>query len=1061
MKSKLTAVVLIAAQLAMTGIGAVRAAGTDGTLIVEGENYFRITGTSKIDSAASLSGGKSLSITIAKDKIPKLGSEILYKIQAQSEGWYYMHMTCPTIGAKWISPCAVRINDGDYQMLGSMSYEQTGTLNGTGVSNNHYNMYKLKPVLLKKGVNDIYLKLPYGTISTGKIEFRLDCIKFEPMLDWEFVGFETDMPANVYEQKDNVNPKLNFTFADKQPHKIYYRVEDYFGNVIAEEETQLRNSREYYLKFDKKLETGHYTVYIAIDDVEIEKEYYFSVVKNFDERDVSANTHFMVDVVANQLLQLDDAESHIRALRLAGVTSARERYQWSRYQSEAGVIDHTWFDAYRDIYEENGIHVMSLPAALPELYKTDGHKIFPGNLLEVYNHAKMMGETYGGQLDIEAWNEPDNKDDAPDWLAAYMKALAIGARDGNPEATTIGPGICVMPGYYTDVLAQNEVMDYMDAFAFHYHRGYGTTSTNVTPLPERAKPYDDAVKRYGYEDKYIYNTEAGMSLPTNPTADDALKKQARYCATSMLTTASMGIDRHYWFIWSSYLERGVTWGNFTSDDMPFSAYNVLAAMTDIVGEAKYIGSLDVGEEVTCLVFENRGKHVAAIWSENATSVKIPTSQNEAELVNIMGVSSKILNSNGGFDIISSPDVQYVKLDGKFDKYKDVVYQEKQVEKKQFTKAERVVLQQIYPEDTIIAARGLGYSVSGTEPTTVKVRAVNLNDTQMTGVISGNAYGSWQLSPASQEITIEPFAAAELSFTLTPGEGAMPGVAAPVTFEGTFGSEKTSRSAVSIAPPFGNDVEPNFLLEGYDEPSNWSKNITDGGTDEHVKEEDGVMSIKYVFPPESPDNWVYPKFEVAEGSLAGTAGLVYEIYFEETPPPGVELRAFAYEREGGEYFTSGAIPVELKAGWNRVAVPWSRFSLRSVSADFTFNLETEEIVAISIGMNLKKGLTETEHKIRNLGAFYQPETDIHPSIDNLTCEINANKVSISAVLTEHETDIQPGSVKLLIDNEWIDVQVIGSEATASFIAEQGTHEGFLRLADNTGKVIFKTISFEIE
>lgn len=1059
MKRRITAIAAMAVQLCMVCSGALSVKAAGQTLIAEGENSFRTSITCSTQSASSLSGGSALVVHRSADSIPKRGVTLLYKVQSQYEGAYYMYITCPTIGAAWISPCEISINGDSYERLTSMKYEQVGTLNGTGVANDLYNQYKLKSVVLKKGVNDIYVRIPSARASDGQMYFYLDCIKFEPA-PWEVSGFETGVPANIYEEKDEIAPKLNFSFSDSEPHTLYYRVEDYFGSTVSEETVDVRNMREYTLKFDTKPQTGHYTVHVSADGSEEETEYYFSVVKNYDERDVSANTHFMVDAAGIYLISTDKIEDYARAMRLAGMTSVRERFRWTTYQKSSDEIDMTAFEQYQKVYEENGLHTMTLNESVPAFMKNDAHTLFPADLVEAYKFSKFMSETYGTAVDVEAWNEPDAKQDGADYLAAYMKAMAIGQRDANPDNVAIGPGLCVSPSFYADTLFQNEAMEYLDVWAFHGHVMGANVKSNLCDIPKNLQLYMDTVKRYGYDgNKYYYLTEAGMSALPDPTVPAAQqKKQARYCATSMLETAAMGIDRHYWFVFPYYKEGDLWWGTFTSDDMPYSAYSVFAAMTDAVGEAKYIGSLDVGEDVTCYVFENRGKHVAAVWSENETPVKLPASQTEAELVNIMGVSRTIENSGGGFDITSGPDVQYIRLDGKFDAYKDVVYKEKQTERKEFTKAERVILQQNYPAESVAGVRNGGYMVDKSSPTTLNVDVTNLNDTVMSGTVSGTAYGGWKLSPDSQSVTVEPFSKATLTFELAPSAEVVAGVTCPVSFEGTFGGSKTSRCVASVVTPVGDDVETSFVLSGYDEPSNWSKNIAAGGTDEHVNEGNGVLGIRYTF--RSGDKWVYPQFKLQNGdNLEGSSGLVYEAYFD-TLPAGIRLRAFAYENNGSVYFTDTPVWVDgLKKGWNKIVIPWSLFVWQGGLTDFNFNLDPEEIFAISIGLNSQTE-TDISYKVRNLGVYSQPEVNVYANMTDIVCNTDGSSVSLSAELIPNETGIQEGSVKLVIDEKEVDVTLDGNSVTASFTASPGAHEGYLRFFDNTGKAIFKTCSFEI-
>lgn len=1030
------------------------AAGNE--IVVEGENSFKTSITCSTQSANSLSGGKALMVQRSAANVPKDGCTILYKVQVDYDGAFYMYITCPTIGADWISPCEIRINDEPYQRLTEMKYEQVGTLNGTGVADNLYNQYKLKSVNLKKGINNIYVRIPSARQMDGQMYFYLDCLKFVPA-PWGLNGFETGVPTNVYEEKDEVKPVINFSFSDPETHKLTYRVANYFDETVLEETVDIVNTNQYELNFQEPLPVGHYTVHVSVDDAE-PVEYYFSIVKNYEERDVESNTHFMVDAAGIYLIDSTKIEDYARSMRLAGITSARERFRWTTYQTDSETIDMSAFEVYQKAYEENGIHTLALNESAPGFMRSESH-VFPQDLVEAYKFAKYMTERYGDKVSIEAWNEPDTKDEPADYLAAYVKAMAIGQKDAQADSLAVGPGLCVSPGLYTDTFLQNEVMEYLDVWSFHSHTSGANTNTKTRDIPGIMSLFMDTIKNYGYDgNKYYYLTEAGINaLPDPDIPAERQKVQTRYLATSMLQVAQLGTDRHYWFVYPYYKEGDLWWGSFTQDDMPYSVYSALAALTDVMGEAKYIGELDLAEGVNCLVFEDKGNHVLGIWSENETDVQVQTSQGEAQLVNIMGNAETITAENGAFAITSGPDMQYLKLEGKVDAFKDAVYQEKEVEPTSFTKAQRVILQQNYPADTVPGSKSGGYILPTDQTTTVTVNVTNLNDTAMSGTVTGKIFEGWTMTPASQNVTVEPYSVQSLTFEISATESALPGVSVPVVFEGTFGGERTSRTVTTIVAPADDNVETSYLLNGYDDPANWQKNMTEGGTEERVAEGNGVLDIHYVF--QDGDKWVYPRFDLQGDNLKGTAGLVYEVYFDEVPE-GLRLRAFAYEKNGSAYFTDAATSSDqLKKGWNRIVIPYSKFVWQGGLTDFNFNLDPEEITAISLGLN---SATERDihYKIRNVGVYEQPEVAIYASIDSFDAAVAGNTVTFSAELSENQTGIQQDTIRLLVDDVQIEAAYADGKVTATYQAEPGTHEAKLIFTDGIGKAIFSTCSFEI-
>lgn len=1032
----------------------VRAAGNQ--IIVEGENSFKTSITCKTQSANSLSGGKSLEVHRAADSIPKDGCTMLYKVQAQYDGAYYMYITCPTIGAAWISPCEIRINDGPYEKLTAMKYEQVGTLNGTGVQKDLYNEYKLKSVNLKKGINNIYVHVTSARQSDGQMYFYLDRLKFVPA-PWGLNGFETGAALNVYEEKEEIKPAIIFSFSDPETHKLSYRVDDYFGNTVLEETVDIVNISRYELNFKEKLPIGHYTVHVSADGGE-EVEYYFSIVKNYEERNVESNTHFMADAAGIYLIDPAKIEDYARTMRLAGIRSARERFRWTTYQKDSENIDMSLFDVYQNAYEKNGIHTLALNESAPGFMRDQAHT-YPKDLVEAYKFAKYMTERYGDAVSVEAWNEPDAKDEPSDYLAAYIKAMAIGQKDAKADSLAVGPGLCVSPALYADTFLQSQVMDYLDVWSFHTHTSGANTAVKTRSISGVAKLFMDTVKRYGYDgNKYYYLTEAGINLLPDPTVPAERQKiQARYCAISMLQSAQLGIDRHYWFVYPYYKEGDLWWGSFTQDGMPQSVYSAFAAITDIMGEAKYIGELSPAEGVSCLVFENGGKHIAAVWSENETEIQIQTSQSEAELINIMGISQTVKPENGAYKITSGPDMQYLRLDGKLDAFADAEYKEKTVEPTSFTKAQRVILQQNFPAESVPGSKSGGYVLPKDTPTTVVVNVTNLNDTAMSGTVSGKIFENWKMSPASQNVSVEPYSTKSLSFEISAGAEALPGVSVPVVFEGVFGGEKTSRTVTTVVTPANENVETSYLLTGYDDPANWAKNMANGGVEERISDGKGVLDIHYVF--QDGDKWVYPRFTLKD-NIKGAAGLAYEVYFDEVPE-GLRLRAFAYEKNGSAYFTDASRNSDtFKKGWNRIVIPFSEFVWQGGLTDFNFNLDPEEMTAISLGLN-SATVKDIRYKIRNVGVYEQPKVEIYADITSFDAEVSQNKALLTAKIAENQTGIQDGSFSLTVDGEKIDAVYADGTVTASYEGVPGAHEASLVFIDGIGKAIFDTCSFEIK
>lgn len=114
----------------------------------------------------------------------------------------------------------------------------------------------------------------------------------------------------------------------------------------------------------------------------------------------------------------------------------------------------------------------------------------PLDLFTVFETARQWAAAYPGIAAWEAWNEPDLLFllDNPETYAAYLKATALGVRQGAAEAAgrsaDVRPPLVLMaplglpPGPYLERLVDNDLFAYTDGFNFHFY-GYAEDLTGV------------------------------------------------------------------------------------------------------------------------------------------------------------------------------------------------------------------------------------------------------------------------------------------------------------------------------------------------------------------------------------------------------------------------------------------------------------------------------------------------------------------------------------------------------------------------------------------------------
>lgn len=148
--------------------------------------------------------------------------------------------------------------------------------------------------------------------------------------------------------------------------------------------------------------------------------------------------------------------------------------------------------AYLSLLRDTGIDVLRDRQPRPEMaeLKAQGHRVIafvqlpalplmqPGNalsedLLAVYAAAREMAREHAEYVDAwEMVGEPDVGfcRDLPDRVAAYQKAVYLGIKAGVGNAVPVLMGaLALPPGPWLERARRNGLLDYTDAYNFHYY----------------------------------------------------------------------------------------------------------------------------------------------------------------------------------------------------------------------------------------------------------------------------------------------------------------------------------------------------------------------------------------------------------------------------------------------------------------------------------------------------------------------------------------------------------------------------------------------------------------
>ena len=471
-----------------------------------------------------------------------------------------------------------------------------------------------------------------------------------------------------------------------------------------------------------------------------------------------------------------------------------------------------------------------------------------------------------GQVNMwEVFNEPDGlstgEKEGANRYAATLKAMSIGFHESGAPATMGGLVARSSEDYrnppqkeridkyraYQDTLFKNGIMSYVEAYNFHNHQG------NIDPAQDEgnvasAGYYNSALNHHffsvsknkahiakkneletGLPDSAkvpAWNSEAGGAIANSPNGLDTYDKQqiqARFLVTSAVWSLSTGVDKHFWFNAREHLEQvnqnygapyqNIYWGSFspynlsTKQITPYAAYAAQAAMTEALGEAKYLGevsNLPTGAEGH--VFEDRGNTVLVLWADKTLNdVRLDLQNPNGTLTDIMGRKGPAPFADGAFKLQLSPDPVYLKINGVIPAgtYTTSNLTRRTPEVKELTPDQKIVLDQTFPAATHTNARAQGYALPANAETQVTVTVYNFNDTSISGTITGSfdsngIAAGYTVSEPQPISNLKSGKGEEVILTFTIKAPATP-AAEPVylSFTGDFGDIGQSTPSVSM------------------------------------------------------------------------------------------------------------------------------------------------------------------------------------------------------------------------------------------------------------------------
>lgn len=615
----------------------------------------------------------------------------------------------------------------------------------------------------------------------------------------------------------NVGADLNFRLngATADPQTVEYTVTNYFEHEVASGSARVRAGRRDATARLPELEPGAYSVSASLLSAPGS-----NVVGRFArlpaQRPVDASTsRFGVTTSSAWLVPSSRLEAFADAMREMGAGYVREEISWPQAEPSPGAYDTRALDRAARGFRRHGLHVLGAwwnlagSAEAPAWAMSDTSMPLPEDLRVAYKFARTVaGRENGiGRDALELWNEPelDATASTGDQHAAYVKAAALGIRDGQGHALVALPGVFGRPAAFQDVMLQSDVARYADVWAFHVYAPYRAGAMIPFPLAQQVAVQRGLRRLYGSRTPQAWATESGIFvIPPGAGHDLSTQQQvdqARYLVQSAVSDLAAGTDRHFWFSGAPYCANGFgCFGLFSGDFQPWPSYSAHAAMASILGEADFVHRVEgLPGNALAYTFKNGASVVTVVWAPTPTPVAVPVPGGSVKVYDIMGAAQPSPPVGGGaVQVTATLDPIYIVSDGGA-----ALHARRAIDDRRHghgSMAERIVLAQRFsaanagPSKADGGRPPVGYQLG--DSTRMSVDVYNFNDSPLAVTVTGRTWGGWSVT-GPRTVVVPAKGRVSAPFTVTADDSVHGHVDYPLVFDARVAGRDVPPSVARI------------------------------------------------------------------------------------------------------------------------------------------------------------------------------------------------------------------------------------------------------------------------
>jgi len=347
----------------------------------------------------------------------------------------------------------------------------------------------------------------------------------------------------------------------------------------------------------------------------------------------------------------EQIEGAAELLALQGVRWLRTEYEWRTAEWTRGTYNWEWFDFYRQVCSKHGMSMLPAIYRVPQWASVQPdkpeymHCIMKKEYFEdYYRYIEALARRYRDWIKVYSiWNEIDSSwfmgGTADDYFTllkeSYPRIKAI-----DPQLQTTSSGFAYTgPGTGGDFgrrVFELGGAKYFDIFDVHY-----VNRTKVDSFKKDLKATTEA-------EKPVWVTEQSGHRIADRTLT-AAAQQAIGRTTGLIEALAANPEKV--FLWGDIDQHPnlCLWGNVTAEDRTVRpAYFAFANLIRMLADRRCAKVYSETPELVAYRFEKpnaAGPHVLVLWSGSDTSATIDGVSETAELIDLMGKSSRLATTH--------------------------------------------------------------------------------------------------------------------------------------------------------------------------------------------------------------------------------------------------------------------------------------------------------------------------------------------------------------------------------------------------------------------------------